>query len=237
MTVEPRSSGSPSTAAVVFTSAAALGNHQRRRASRRLLRQQTARHAMPQPDCSPIGAAALHTTVTMPAAASHHAMHIDLGRYSQRRRASRRPLRQQTARHAMTQRDCSPIGAAAVHTTVTLPAAANGRCPSAAAFAAAPPPLPAAPPASGLCCRQQPPHERCCIHCCAIARCGQQLLYERCCLRCCATAAISGSGPVLQLIAAARALLHSAPWRHASRRPLRQQTARHATEKHACSPK
>ena len=107
---------------------------------------------MPQPDCSPIGAAALHTTVTMPAAASHHAMHIDLGRYSQRRRASRRLLRQQTARHAMTQHDCSPIGAAAVHTTVTLPAAANGRCTSAAAFAAAPSPLSAAP---DMRCNQQ----------------------------------------------------------------------------------
>ena len=97
---------------------------QRRRASRRPLRQPTARHAMTQHDCSPVGAAAVPTTVTLPAAASHHAMRSDLGRYSQRRRASRRPLRQQTARHAMPQHDCSPVGAAAVPTTVTLPAAA-----------------------------------------------------------------------------------------------------------------
>ena len=97
---------------------------QRRCASRRPLRQQTARHAMHQHDCSPIGAAAVHKTVTLPAVAPNHAMRSDFGRSSQRRRASRRPLRQQTARHAMTQHDCSPIGAAAVHTTVTLPAAA-----------------------------------------------------------------------------------------------------------------
>ena len=32
---------------------------------------------------------------------------------------SHRPLRQPTAHHAMTQHDCSPISAAAVHTTIT----------------------------------------------------------------------------------------------------------------------
>ena len=65
--------------------------------------------------------------------------------------------------------------------------ASNSCCMSTAAFIVAPTPLPAAPD----------------------MRCGQQLLHERCCLRCCATAAISGSGPVLQPPAAARALLHS----------------------------
>ena len=129
MTQHDCSSNSAAAVPTTVTLPAAASHHamrsdlrhysQRRRASRRPLRQQTARHAMHQHDCSPVGAAAVHTTVTLPAAAPNHAMRNDFGRYSQRRRASRRPLRQQTARHAMTQHACSPISAAAVHTTIT----------------------------------------------------------------------------------------------------------------------